>query len=73
MSRGDVRLNKDDPTAEILVDYRAASNPIDLEVMVETVKFMRRFYTEGELAQYEATETLPGPDVVTDEDIEAWW
>lgn len=72
-SRGDVRLNPEDPTGGVIVDYRGASNPIDLEIMVETVKFMRRFYTEGELAQYEVTETLPGPEVETDEDIEAWW
>lgn len=41
--------------------------------MVETVKFIRRFYLEGELVEYEPVDSLPGPDVVTDEDIEAWW
>ncbi|SPO00763.1 related to alcohol oxidase [Cephalotrichum gorgonifer] len=72
VSRGTVRLNPADPHAEPIVDYRAGSNPIDLEVMVETVKFLRRYYTEGELAQYGVTETLPGPDVVTDADVDAW-
>lgn len=71
-SRGDIRLNTQDPESEVLVDYRAGSNPLDLEVMVEIVKFMRRFMTTGDLAQYAAVEFLPGPEVATDEDLLGW-
>lgn len=71
-SRGHVRLNASHPEAEVLVDYRAGSNPLDLRVMVEIVKFMRRFMTTGELAQYEAVESSPGPEVETDEQLLAW-
>ncbi|CAI4216870.1 unnamed protein product [Parascedosporium putredinis] len=56
-SRGDIRLNTQDPESE---------------VMVEIVKFMRRFMTTGDLAQYAAVEFLPGPEVATDEDLLGW-
>lgn len=72
MSRGDVRLNPADITGTPLVDYRAGSNPIDLEIMVETVKMMRRFQTSEPLQQYEPEEFLPGPEVETDEQILDW-
>ncbi|PKS10689.1 hypothetical protein jhhlp_002445 [Lomentospora prolificans] len=71
-SRGDIRLNVSSPESEVLVDYRAGSNPLDLEIMVEIVKFMRRFMTTGDLEQYQAIESAPGPDVETDEQLLEW-
>ncbi|CAI4218730.1 unnamed protein product [Parascedosporium putredinis] len=50
VSRGTVTLNATDPEAEVIVDYRAASNPVDIDIMVEAVKFFRRFITTGDLA-----------------------
>lgn len=58
-SRGTVFIDPANPEGEMIVDYRAGSNEIDLEVMAENIRFMRRFMTEGELEQYEATETSP--------------
>ena len=56
----------------MIVDFRGGSNDIDLEVMAENVRFMRRYMTEGELAQYRATETSPGLSVSTTEQLMQW-
>lgn len=72
MSRGTILINPSNPEGEMIVDYRAVSNPIDMDVMVEVIKFMRRYMTTGELEQYGATETSPGSSVSTDEQLAAW-
>ncbi|KAJ0166680.1 Oxygen-dependent choline dehydrogenase [Colletotrichum tanaceti] len=72
MSRGNILLNTAQPEAEMLVDYRAASNTIDLDVMAEVIKFMRRYMTTGDLAQYQARETSPGTGVSTDAQLVNW-
>jgi choline dehydrogenase len=72
VSRGTVKINTTAPESEVIVDYRAASNPIDLDVLVEIIKFLRRYMTIGELAQYNATEIAPGPRYQTDEQVREW-
>lgn len=59
-SRGTVLIDPADPAGEPLVDYRGGTNEIDLEIMAENVRFMRRYMLQGELARYNATETSPG-------------
>lgn len=49
-----------------MIDYRAGSNPVDIDVMVELVKFFRIYITTGELVVYGAGEVLPGPGYETD-------
>lgn len=72
MSRGTILIDPSNPEGDMIVDYRAVSNPIDMDVMVETIKFMRRYMTTGELEQYGATETSPGLNVTTDEQLADW-
>ncbi|TEA19227.1 Dehydrogenase xptC [Colletotrichum sidae] len=72
LSRGNILLNTAQPEGEMIVDYRAASNTIDLDVMAEIIKFMRRYMTTGELAQYQARETSPGTGVSTDAQLVNW-
>ncbi|KAF6810429.1 Oxygen-dependent choline dehydrogenase 5 [Colletotrichum sojae] len=72
MSRGNILLNTGQPEAEMIVDYRAASNAIDLDVMAEIIKFMRRYMTTGDLAQYQARETSPGAGASTDAQLVNW-
>jgi choline dehydrogenase-like flavoprotein len=72
VSRGTVRLNVSDPEGEPIVDYRGVSNPVDLDIMVEIVKFLRRFMTTGVLAKYDAVETVPGSEVQTDDQLAEW-
>jgi hypothetical protein len=72
VSRGSVKINATNPEGPPIVDYRAMSNPVDTAMMVENVKFMRRYMTTGMLAEYQAIELTPGPAVATDEQIADW-
>lgn len=72
VSRGTVSLNASDPEGEVLVDYRAGSNPVDIDIMVELIKFFRRYITTGDLEEYGAVEVSPGAEVETDEELAEW-
>ncbi|KAK0668229.1 putative GMC oxidoreductase [Cercophora samala] len=75
VSRGTVLIDPaagSDIEVEPIVDYRAASNPTDVDVAVEEIKFLRRLMTSGDLARYNATELAPGPGYESDEALAAW-
>lgn len=72
-SRGTVHINPADPFFSAPnVDYRALSNPTDLEVLVEFTRFTRKYFTETSLKQYNPVEIAPGADAQTPEQIAAW-
>lgn len=75
LSRGTVMINTTNPQGEVLVDYRAGANPLDLDIMVEDIKFFRRYMMsqDSDLAEYEAEETEPGlEEYGSDEELKAW-
>ncbi|KAI1339218.1 hypothetical protein F5Y15DRAFT_423928 [Xylariaceae sp. FL0016] len=66
LSRGTVAIDPADPFgAEPLVDYRALSNPVDLDVMVEIVRFTKKYYYETRLKEYAPRQMAP-PDYVNE-------
>ncbi|CRK38299.1 hypothetical protein BN1708_016620 [Verticillium longisporum] len=68
LSRGTVHINPADPFfAQPRVDYRALSNPTDLDIQVEFVKFSRRYFLETSLAEFGPVEVSPGANVTSDE------
>ncbi|KAH9905380.1 putative GMC oxidoreductase [Xylariomycetidae sp. FL2044] len=70
LSRGSVKINPADPfNTEPLVDYGALSNPIDLDIMVEFVRFTRRYYLETRLSKYSPRQNSPREDVTDPEDL----
>ncbi|KAK3984280.1 pyranose dehydrogenase [Cladorrhinum sp. PSN332] len=72
-SRGTVLINPADPyLSPPRVDYRALSNPIDLDILVEFTRFTRRFFVESRLKNYAPVELAPGADATTPEQIGAW-
>jgi choline dehydrogenase-like flavoprotein len=71
-SRGTVSLNPKDPQGEVTVDYRAATNDIDLDVMVEIIRFMRRYMAQDEFEQFQPRETMPGASVTSTEQLRQW-
>jgi choline dehydrogenase-like flavoprotein len=71
-SRGTVSLNPQNPEGTPIVDYRAGSNDIDLEVMASIIQFMRRYMQSEEFAQYQPFETTPGPRYNTTEQLIQW-
>lgn len=73
LSRGTVNIDPEDPAGrEPLVDYRALSNPLDKAIMVDMLRFTRRYFFNTSLAQYGPREMQPGSDVEAEEDLAAW-
>lgn len=68
LSRGTVTIDPADPFfTQPTVDYRALSNPLDIDIQVEFIKFTRRLYTETSLSSYGPIEVSPGANVTSDE------
>ncbi|KAI1114157.1 GMC oxidoreductase [Nemania sp. NC0429] len=60
LSRGTVNIDTADPFGrEPVVDYRALTNPVDLDVMVEIVRFTRRYYFETRLRHLAPRQVQP--------------
>ncbi|PGG96745.1 hypothetical protein AJ79_09473 [Helicocarpus griseus UAMH5409] len=76
LSRGTVMLDPEDDwdgkgDVEPIVDYRALSNPLDADLLVELFKFVRWFYaTDAMVEGLGPEETFPGYDVVPFESTE---
>ncbi|KAK4208584.1 pyranose dehydrogenase [Rhypophila decipiens] len=70
VSRGFVNINPADPIfAPPLVDYRALSNPADIDILYEFTKFTRKFYAETSIKKWEPVETAPGLGVTTKDGV----
>ncbi|KAF2709033.1 GMC oxidoreductase [Pleomassaria siparia CBS 279.74] len=67
LSSGTIKINTTHPDSEPIVDYRALSNPIDLDIMVENILYMRKFMQSSEFAAWKPVETAPGIEVVGEE------
>lgn len=72
VSRGTVSLDPANPEGTVIVDYRAASNEIDLQIMAENINFMRRYMATEQFAPYQPLETLPGSSYTTTEQLAEW-
>ncbi|KAI0017918.1 hypothetical protein F4780DRAFT_772066 [Xylariomycetidae sp. FL0641] len=73
LSRGTVRVNASDPHgAEPVVDYRALSNPVDLDVLVEILRFTHRYYFDTRLADLGPRRVAPPEYVNAPEDLKGF-
>ncbi|TEA21588.1 Dehydrogenase xptC [Colletotrichum sidae] len=72
LSRGTVTISGTDadPSAPPVIDFRTLENPADLEMLVLSVKAMRRFMASETVAVREPVEFLPGANVTSDAAIE---
>ncbi|KAK7957885.1 Versicolorin B synthase [Apiospora saccharicola] len=69
-SRGSVNIDPADPYGlPPVVDYRTLSNPVEIRVLVEMVKWVRRYSFETSLNDLGPVDGAPGPEVVSDEEI----
>ncbi|MFD1793462.1 GMC family oxidoreductase [Ochrobactrum teleogrylli] len=68
-SRGTVRLGSSDPAAAPLIDPNYWSDPHDLKMSLEGLKIAREIMQQAALKPYVMAERLPGPKVVTDDDL----
>lgn len=71
VSHGTINIDPASPHSEPIVDYRALSNPTDMEIMVENVRYMRKFMASEDFEGAQPVETIPGSDI-EGEDLEAW-
>ncbi|WYZ37881.1 hypothetical protein EsH8_II_001387 [Colletotrichum jinshuiense] len=71
VSHGTINIDPADPEAEPVVDYRALSNPVDMDIMVEIIGFMRAYMSSPDIARYQPRETSPGANV-KGEALKSW-
>jgi choline dehydrogenase-like flavoprotein len=72
LSRGTARLNLTDPFAPPILDYRSASNPLDIAVHVAHTRYLRRMIHTDTLRGLGAVEVAPGEALQTDEELAGW-
>jgi choline dehydrogenase-like flavoprotein len=72
LSRGYVEIASADPFDLPAVDWRTLSNPFDRSILIAGMRFVRRLLMRPELAEWNAVETSPGPDVQSDDDLLVW-
>ncbi|CAB4325509.1 GMC family oxidoreductase [Brucella sp. 191011898] len=68
-SRGTVRLASNDPALPPLIDPNYWSDPHDRKMSLEGLKIAREIMQQDALKPYVMAERLPGPKVVTDDDL----
>lgn len=71
-SRGSVRLASTDPFAAPLADPAYLRNPVDVQLLIEGIKYARSIATSPALLLSYPVEQTPGANVVSDTDIEAY-
>lgn len=69
LSRGTVYLNASNPTGPPEVTHNAFVNPIDRTIMAIGLRYFRTVWARPELARFKISETTPGAQHTTDEDI----
>jgi choline dehydrogenase len=73
LSRGTVNINTSNPfDSEPIVDYRALTNPVDLDIMVEILRFTKRYYFETRLRDLAPRQLQPPANVTEPEDLKAF-
>ncbi|KAK4150666.1 hypothetical protein C8A00DRAFT_45986 [Chaetomidium leptoderma] len=72
LSRGTARLNLTHPFEPPVLDYRSASNPIDMALHLAHTRYLRRMMYTDTLAGLGAVEAAPGIDAQTDEALVAF-
>lgn len=71
LSRGLISINSTDPTDPPVFDYGTFQHPADLDVAVACLKKTRDFMNSAPMQEIGASETYPGTNVTTDEQIAA--
>jgi choline dehydrogenase-like flavoprotein len=69
LSRGSVYIDAKNPNGPPVVAYNAFVNPIDRIIMSVGLRFFRKVWARPELAAHKISETVPGAQHTSDEDI----
>jgi choline dehydrogenase len=71
-SRGYVRLKSADPNEHPRIKFNYLSHPDDLTEMRASVRLTREIFAQPAFDPYRDVELAPGPDVTTDDEIDAY-
>jgi choline dehydrogenase-like flavoprotein len=71
-SRGEVKLRSANPRDPVRIVPNFFSAPGDLPKLREGVKLARKVASQAPLGKFRVAETLPGPAVQSDNEIDAW-
>ncbi|KAE9380933.1 GMC oxidoreductase [Stipitochalara longipes BDJ] len=69
LSRGVVTLNITSPYSDPIIDPRVFTNPIDLDLMVAILRFVRKWFQTPSQAPLTPVEIIPGYNVTSDTDL----
>ncbi|KAK3395255.1 hypothetical protein B0H63DRAFT_369427, partial [Podospora didyma] len=68
LSRGTVRLDPGDHLAQPILDYRMLSNPLDMDLHLAHLRFLRKLLDTPTMRRYGAVELAPGPAAAATDD-----
>lgn len=71
-SRGSISINTTDPFATPVINPRVLSNPLDIILLTDGIKFTRDVLNTAALSPLKTNETFPGLTVSTDQELEAY-
>jgi choline dehydrogenase len=72
LSRGTVYLNSTDHLAQPHLDYRTGSNPVDFDIHIAHVRWLRKVIDTPTMQKYGAVPVTPDPSIQSDEDLKAF-
>jgi choline dehydrogenase len=71
-SRGTVRLRSSNPLDTPRIQFNMLTERADVDVMIQAVKLSRELYAQTPLREIVSNELLPGPNVRSDAELEAY-
>ncbi|TFK37523.1 hypothetical protein BDQ12DRAFT_666811 [Crucibulum laeve] len=71
-SRGSVHISSADPLVPPTIDPNYLAHPVEVEIMVEAVKYSRKVMAQAPLGEHRVKYSQLGPNAKTDEDIKNW-
>ena len=66
-SRGTIMARSPDPFEKAVITPNYLSDPADIRVLLAGMRFAREIFAAPAIAQHSVVETLPGPDVQSDD------
>jgi choline dehydrogenase-like flavoprotein len=70
-SRGTVYLDPKNPRGEPIVDYHGLKNPVDMDLLLASIRYTRQIYNTSALSVFEPVELSPGVEVQTDDELKS--
>ncbi|CAD0051822.1 unnamed protein product [Aureobasidium pullulans] len=70
-SRGTVYIDPSNPSGEPIVDYHGLENPVDVDLLLASIRYTRQIYNTSALSIFEPVELTPGAKYQTDDELKS--